>query len=403
MMRTNPTKLNPWTIGLAAAGIVSLASVVQAEEAQSQVLTALSSTTLSGYVDTSAIWHLGKGNGLVARAFDQGSAQGATPTAAGFNKQDGFNLNAVKLTLEKPLDDGQWAAGYHVGLMFGPDANALASNSAFTPSSDFAIKDAYVTLRAPVGNGLEFKVGLWTELLGYEVTESLNNPNYSRSWGFFLEPILHTGVLASYKFNDSVSLSGGVVDNGVASNAINSRPALESKKSYTGMLTLTAPESFGFLKGATVSLTVLDSGIAGGKNPINYYAGGTIPTPIEGLTVGVAYDYRANGAFNSSYENAIGGYLIYQATEKLKFASRTEYATGSPGTWGITPALNAAGTEWQNVRLLGETFTIDYALWANVITRAELRWDHSLSGQRMFLTGNARNSLSLALNVIYKF
>ena len=85
-------KLNQWTVGLAAAGVVSLGSVMQAEEASHQVLTALSSTTLSGYVDTSAIWKFGSGNGpLPGRSFD------GTP------KQDGFNLNVVKLTVEKPL------------------------------------------------------------------------------------------------------------------------------------------------------------------------------------------------------------------------------------------------------------------------------------------------------------
>ena len=41
-------KYNKWTLGLAAAGVVSLASAARAEEAQkqmSQVLTAVSSTT----------------------------------------------------------------------------------------------------------------------------------------------------------------------------------------------------------------------------------------------------------------------------------------------------------------------------------------------------------------------
>ena len=67
-------KYNKWTLGLAAAGVVSLASAAQAEEAQkqlSQVMTAVASTTLSGYVDTSMIWKPGTGNAnLPGRAFD---------------------------------------------------------------------------------------------------------------------------------------------------------------------------------------------------------------------------------------------------------------------------------------------------------------------------------------------
>ena len=46
-------KFNKWTLGLAALGVVSYASAARADEAKvSQVQTALSNTTLSGYVDT---------------------------------------------------------------------------------------------------------------------------------------------------------------------------------------------------------------------------------------------------------------------------------------------------------------------------------------------------------------
>ena len=44
-------KMNKWTMGLAAAGVVSLASAAQAEE--NSVLTALSSTVISGSAEVS--------------------------------------------------------------------------------------------------------------------------------------------------------------------------------------------------------------------------------------------------------------------------------------------------------------------------------------------------------------
>ena len=43
--------LNKWTVALAALGVVSFASAVNAEEKASAVMTALSATTISGYVD----------------------------------------------------------------------------------------------------------------------------------------------------------------------------------------------------------------------------------------------------------------------------------------------------------------------------------------------------------------
>ena len=47
-------KFNKWTLGLAAVGVVSLASAARADEKVSQLNTALSNTTLSGYVDVGA-------------------------------------------------------------------------------------------------------------------------------------------------------------------------------------------------------------------------------------------------------------------------------------------------------------------------------------------------------------
>src|SRR5436190_347301 len=146
-------KFNKWTLALAAVGAVSLASVVQAEE-QHQVMTALSSTTISGYVESSAMWKPGTDSGtafLPGRTFD------------GQDRVDGFNLHAVKLSLEKPLDEGQWSAGYKADLVFGPDANyySTALNGGGVNTGDFAVKQAYVALRAPVGNGIDFKVGVF--------------------------------------------------------------------------------------------------------------------------------------------------------------------------------------------------------------------------------------------------
>src|SRR6516225_9636531 len=151
-------KFNKWTLGLAAVGIVSLNSAANADDAAaapapSTVLTALSSTTLSGYVDTSAQWNLGTGNANSPNYFTGGAS-----------KADGFDLNVVDVALDKPLDESQWAAGYHVELWMGPDANSLFSQSVFgqngfADQGDFAIRQAYVTLRTPIGNGIDWKIG----------------------------------------------------------------------------------------------------------------------------------------------------------------------------------------------------------------------------------------------------
>src|SRR5580658_7486337 len=98
-------KFNKWTVGLAAVGVVSLASAARADEQMSQVQTALSQTTFSGYVDTAAQWNPGT---------DKNPHGGPNLPAYGFAKDDGFSLNAIDLAFDKPEDSSQWAAGYHI-------------------------------------------------------------------------------------------------------------------------------------------------------------------------------------------------------------------------------------------------------------------------------------------------
>ncbi len=401
-------KLNQWTVGLAAAGVVSLGSVMQAEEASHQVLTALSSTTLSGYVDTSAIWKFGSGNApLPGRSFD------------GPAKQDGFNLNVVKLTVEKPLDEGEWSAGYKVDLLFGPDATGYNASINSAATSDFGIKQAYVAVRAPVGNGIDFKMGTFDTIIGYEVFEAGSNPNYSRSYGWGLEPTQHTGLLASYRVNDVLSLNAGVantVNPGINDRAVDGQTfgASESEKTYMASMVLTAPESLGFLHRATLYAGVVD-GFNAAVNPgltrrdsTSIYVGTTIPTPLEGLTLGAAYDYVGYSAqkalTSSAYASAASVYLSYQVTEKLKINNRVEYAWSTDGLWYTR---GEGGDSDARNELLGVTSTLDYSLWANVISRLEFRWDSAMTGgmdpvSKPFGIAD-KNAISLALNLIYKF
>lgn len=380
-------KFNQWTLGLAAAGVVSLASAARAEEASHQVMTALASTTLSGYVSTSAIWNFGSnefGDLVPGRAFD------------GVGKQDGFNLDVVKVSLGKALEDGDWSAGYQVDLIFGADG------AAFDPTGEH-IKQAYVALRAPVGNGIDFKMGVWDTIIGYETFDAGSNPNYSRSYGYTIEPIQHTGLLASYQVSEWLGLNAGVADTGYGT--INARSGHDTTKTYMGSAVLTAPDSTGFLAGSVLTLGFIDSGIDGASDTQNYYAGLTFPTPIEGLNLGASFDLRKDGGSvvgvpNVDEEMAIGLYASYQASEKLRINGRAEWAQadGKVGKAGI----GGSGLE----EAIGLTLTLDYALWENVLSRLEVRYDNAdlvVPKAGGFNSGSSDDAISLALNVIYKF
>jgi hypothetical protein len=403
-------KTNKWTLGLLGAGLVSLPSIGHTEEKFNQVLTALSSTVLSGYVDTSATWKFGTGNAnMPGRVYD------------GPDTQDGFNLNVVSLTLDKALDEDQWSAGYHVQMLLGPGSTKRGTGSIIGGGGDISFNEAYVALRAPVGNGLDFKVGQFGTYNGYEAYDTWKNPNWSRSYGFYIESSAHTGISASYKVNEVISVMAGVANTASFSNQVDARAGnplvpggvgvvgSESTKSYLAMITLTAPEDFGFLKGGTLS-----AGYTGGVNNgtsgprvDQIYVGASIPTPVEGLTLGLAYDYTSDIptaiSQEGSYAYATALYVLYNCG-KWKFNNRFDYAHGSNGAFGYA---STSGDDSRN-ELISYTLTVDYALWKNVISRAEFRVDHALSADRPYGgtvagVGSDRNSVSLTGNLIYLF
>jgi hypothetical protein len=388
-------KFNQWTLALATAGVVSLSSIAQADEARNPVLTNLSKTTLSGYVDTSANFRFGSAHNDLPGRFNDGH-----------EKQDGFNLNVVKVGLEKPLDDSDWAAGYKVDLFFGPDATGYnpvwSSSSGAEVDDSFSIVQAYVAMRAPVGNGLDLKMGVFNTIIGYEVYESPGNPNFGRSYGWNLEPLQHTGLLASYELNEMVSVAGGIAN--TLNATVNGRGALsvpgadESQKTYMGAITITIPEDAGFLAGGAIYAGIVDGlDITSGINhdQSNYYAGLTLPTPIERLSVGVAFDYVSDLGGDQDVDAwALAGYASFGLTDKMTLNARADYLQGDDGTLGITIG--------DDVEMLALTGTLDYQLWDNVISRLELRWDHALEGDNVF-GDDDDSALTVALNAIYQF
>jgi len=399
-------KFNQWTLGLAAVGLVSLTSAARADEKPSPVVSALASTTISGYVDTSAQWNPGTGEAhLPGYAF------------GGASKADGFNLNVVKLSIAKDAEASDaWGAGYKVDLLFGPDANAFFTQSSGT-AADFAVKQAYVDLKAPVGNGLEFKMGVWDTIIGYEVFDSVSNPNFTRSYGYTIEPTTHTGLQAAYQVNDMIGLTAAIADTyGPTINGRANPPAAESYKTYMGAVSLTAPKDWGWAAGSTFYACVINgfnaaSPPAGGGpgDQTSFYAGTTINTPLKELKVGAAYDYAGVEKYGtltaqSGYVNATSLYATYQATEKLSLNARGEYATQTTANafYGVPSKVLAA------------TLTAQYDLWKNVMTRAEIRWDHQAGSLAPGLPGAAyggtgatvpslHNEYELIANVIYKF
>jgi len=204
------------------AAVASLSLADSAPEASAQdtkkmvqnnfVETAQKGIKLSGYVDAGYSYNFtGAANGT-----SDVSGRFGSDTAA---KGD-FNLYAVKIALEKALtSENKAQAGFRTDVMIGEDANYFINRSSTNNinnnnqnSNSLFLEQAYVSIRAPVGNGWDFKVGKFVSILGYEVMERPANMNTTFGLLFQQMPLYYTGVLSSYKFDDYLDGKLGVVN-----------------------------------------------------------------------------------------------------------------------------------------------------------------------------------------------
>ena len=71
---------------------------------------------------------------------------------------------------------------------------------------DFTVSQGFVTYKAPVGKGLDFKFGKFATWIGAELWESVDNPNFSRSLLYQKAiPFTNTGLSMSYPLLDQLT------------------------------------------------------------------------------------------------------------------------------------------------------------------------------------------------------
>jgi len=444
------------------------------------VETAQKGITLSGYVDTSyteqfagageyapatgiAGQNPGGGPPNVHNATFVNNFGGTTGSLRSFDQSNNtFNINAVKLALEKALPDkNEWAAGFRIDTIYGEDAkylNDTAINGA-TNTSGLALEQALVKFRIPVGNGLDIYMGKFVTFLGYEVIESPANLNFSRGLLFTNAiPLTNTGIYLDYKFNDTVETKLGIVDgwnNSTSSSAASQNPfnaAVGSPddsgmhKAITGQLTITAP---GKNANITQSFIYSPNGDAGAvqNNTASIAAGAGIPNigsvdngPLfvydiwgnwnptfvrdNALTLGFNADFGFNGASGQPNVQGVPGvgnplqfvgvpnndsntwygvavYASYKVTKVVTLSARGEYLHEDAA---LNPKFGVAGVNNDD---FSETLTASFNIWDNLLTRVEYRYDHftngSTGGPLLNATGTFGSANEISLNAVYSF
>jgi len=374
-----------------------------------------------------------------------------------------FMPSMAQLVFERPANasgSGIDRAGFRARLNFGADARFSSARTNYQPgeqNKETDIQELYGEYIVPIGNGLKIQAGKINTLIGYEVVNAWENPNFSRSFMFGLsQAFTTTGIRFTYPFASWATATIGLI-NGWDNIDDNNRG-----KSFEYLVALTPHEKFGFSVYGSYGAEQTNGNAAGGIAGVNTctigtsgcdpqakrtVVGGIITfKPIASTTLVLEPYYGNEG--NSDFNNATGtgagtatgknarwngiiAYLTHDFNDQEKpnafslrvrgeifedaggartcaggvnFAGGANTCSGSTtgaANVGFIPA-NAVGigtpqTLWEG------TFTLQYKPVPQLQTRAEFRYDKS--DQNVFLRGDqaTNNQQTLAFSVAYLF
>lgn len=342
------------------AGSAKVDANSMAPEGDSPIMTLFKSTKLSGFVDAGYVvsfnqLHANVGNsaGNPARLFD--------------DRDNSFYLNAVQLNLES-LASKDRIVGYHLELAAGHDVTI------YEPSGNaVGLQEGWIQIWAPVGNGLDIKIGKMATLVGYEVLESKDDFNYSRGLLFtHIQPFTHTGVRATYNVNDQISGTVGL------SNGLNGADTFADGDHGKQLeLNLTVKPT----KDASIGATILvgnDTDSVSGSSNDKYYIFDIIASyTLDKLTLALNLDFAsAEGALgpNRAPLSGVAIYGKYAWSDAMASAVRVEYMSDTEGVFYGPAAPGDSGT---GSRLFEITLTQEVKVAQQLILRFEIRSDNS--------------------------
>ncbi len=326
-----------------------------------------------------------------------------------------FNLNQLDGYVERTVrqDSYEWDWGGRMDYMFGTDAPFTQAfgdrtwdygwnSSSFggQPLYGSAIPQAYVD--AAYGN-FKIRGGHFYTPIGYESIPAVNNFFYSHSYmNIFGEPFTNTGVLASQKLGEKLTVYGGWTDGwdsgfedkndgsmflGGLTYKLNSRTniAWYLTWGYNG-------DGFAFVNPNGVPLA------AQGDLYMNSFV------ITHQITSRWSYVFQLDYADNYNLPDGdhlwygINQYLFYKVSDCWGFGGRFEWFRDDDG---VRVVQGNAGNYYEMAT------GINWRPHANVMVRPELRYDWYqgtvAGGNNPFNNGNATSQLSGGCDVIFTF
>lgn len=331
---------------------------------------------LSGYVDAGYVYN-----------FAGSSISNTTGYAADGYSHGDFNLNAIKLVLEKGLsNENSFQAGFRADLMVGEDSAGTGANGTLGSSDSLYLQQALVIVRVPVGNGLDIQFGKLNSILGFEADERPANMNITLGINAAVDPGPSAGFLAEYPLTEQVTLLAGM-NNG---NSLDTNTGLDSDNDGYAV---TGGFAWSNLDGNLESQFAFqwtpwgDPGV--GSGPANQENEDILALNWWGTWVPKFANDKLLLALNTSYWTAqdysrTGGpagddsstiwvaaaYAKYQFTDIFSLAGRFEYAHSDDNQLIGFPTAGVSGSDvwtW--------TATAGFDLLENLLVRFEYRFD----------------------------
>ena len=373
-----------------------------------------------------------------------------------------FMANLTQIVFERPANasgSGMDRVGFRARLNFGTDARFSRARTNFQPGNDnteLDMQEMYAEYIAPIGNGLKIQAGKINTLIGYEVINAWENPNFSRTMMFGLsQAFTTTGIRFTYPFAKWATASIGLI-NGWDNVEDNNRG-----KSFEYLVAFTPHEKFGISffgsygaeqsNGNATAGTIAQvggcvNGATGCDPTAKRVVTGAIITikPVDTTTLilepyygnesNVSGNHPQNGT-NGRW-NGLVAYLIHDLNDQTKphafsLRARGEIWEDAGGSRACAGAFNTVGntntcanngpgqpnflgsatlpattntsgagnglTAWET------TFTLQYKPAPALQTRIEYRHDHADHNAYLHGTRASNNSNTLGFSVAYMF
>lgn len=328
---------------LVATGMMSLPGLASATGPTLGDVLNNSGITINGHLSSSYTAGFNQGQALAIRAFNSNA--------------NSFEINQAMLTVARQPSQG---VGALVNLLAGSDAAVV--NSAYgNGTADFSVVQAYARYAS---GGLTIMGGRYTTLAGNEVINDSVDTNISRSILFqLIEPLVHTGVRASYALGSATFYLG--VNNGIYSgneSDNNQQKALEAGVSL-------APTS-------KIGLGLYDYYSHEGGAVINYadFVGSVqLTARLQFVLNADWYKSQPTASFAGGSANTYGLaiYLNYAFNDQWKGSLRGEYVKDEDDLSGGAVCPKPDG----KCMLSEVTATVGYSPVDNFTVLAELRYD----------------------------